>query len=225
METISSSVIAGIASVASASGYIEIHAAIIIGGFGGVIYLLASLLLNRFQLDDPLQATQTHLFCGLWGVIAFGLVHKEKGLLTTGNFRFMGIQLVGAVVIFAFTFTLTLIFFRLVRQRFHLRLSKVEEVLGSDLMEDEGVMQSFVANFLTNFDRENRAKVNLIQLVKTGNHQSKKKSKKIDSEMHDLDQYNVRYTYTQVGQTRTGLSSRMQNLSYNISNGNQGLAK
>jgi len=48
---------AGIASVASASGYIEIHAAIIIGAIGGVIYLLGSLILNRFQLDDPLQAT------------------------------------------------------------------------------------------------------------------------------------------------------------------------
>ena len=75
VETLSSSVIAGIASVAGASGYIAIHSSAIIGGIGGVIYLLSSLLLNRYQLDDPLQATQTHLFCGLWGVIAFGLTH------------------------------------------------------------------------------------------------------------------------------------------------------
>ena len=56
----------------------------------------------------------------------------------------------------------------------------MEEVLGSDLMEDERVMQSFVANFLTNFDREQRAKINLIQLVKTGMHQSKRKQRKVD---------------------------------------------
>ena len=91
VETISSSVIAGIASVAGASGYISIHAAALIGAIGGIIYLLSSLLLNRYQLDDPLQATQTHLFCGLWGVIAFGLVHNEKGLMTTGDFSFIGI--------------------------------------------------------------------------------------------------------------------------------------
>ena len=48
VETVSSSVIAGIASVAGASGYIEIHAAVIIGSIGGVIYLLSSLLLNRY---------------------------------------------------------------------------------------------------------------------------------------------------------------------------------
>ena len=75
VETISSSIIAGIASVAGASGYIEIHSAIIIGSIGGIIYLFGNQLLNKYQLDDPLQATQTHLFCGLWGVIAFGLVH------------------------------------------------------------------------------------------------------------------------------------------------------
>ena len=52
----------------------------------------------------------------------------------------MGIQLLGCIVIFLFTFILTFVFFQLVRRRFHLRLSKVEEVLGSDLMEDERVM-------------------------------------------------------------------------------------
>ena len=82
-----------------------------------------------------------------------------------------------------------------------MRLTKVEEVLGSDLMEDERVMQSFIANFLTNFDREQRAKINLIQLVKTGMHQSKRKQKKVDQESPELDYFNnnnsssnVRYT-------------------------------
>ena len=48
VETVSSSVIAGIASVAGASGYIAIHSSAIIGAIGGVIYLLSSLLLNRY---------------------------------------------------------------------------------------------------------------------------------------------------------------------------------
>lgn len=48
VETISSSIIAGIASVAGASGSIEIHSAVIIGAVGGIIYLLANILLNRY---------------------------------------------------------------------------------------------------------------------------------------------------------------------------------
>ena len=61
-----------------------------IGFVGGAIYLLASLLLNRFQLDDPLQATQTHLFCGLFGVIAFGLGVTGVILYTVFNELFGG---------------------------------------------------------------------------------------------------------------------------------------
>ena len=42
VETISSSIIAGISSVAGASGYIEIYASIIIGSIGGLVYLVSS---------------------------------------------------------------------------------------------------------------------------------------------------------------------------------------
>ena len=48
IETISSSVIAGIASISGASGYVEIHSAMIIGSIGGIVYLIGSLLLRRF---------------------------------------------------------------------------------------------------------------------------------------------------------------------------------
>ena len=44
-------------------------------------------------------------------------------------------------MIWVFSGTLTYVFFRLVKKRFHLRLSKVEEVLGLDVAEDENRMQ------------------------------------------------------------------------------------
>jgi len=59
-------------------------------------------------------------------------------------------------------------------------------VLGSDLMEDERMMQTFVANYLANYDKSQRAKINLIQLVKTGMHQSKRK-KRVDTGDRDFD--------------------------------------
>mmetsp|Transcript_13653 Transcript_13653/g.17280 ORF Transcript_13653/g.17280 Transcript_13653/m.17280 type:complete len:86 (+) Transcript_13653:1341-1598(+) len=48
VETVSSSIIAGISSVAGASGYIEIHVSIFIGAIGGLIYMTGTLLLNKF---------------------------------------------------------------------------------------------------------------------------------------------------------------------------------
>ena len=60
-------------------------------------------------------------------------------------------------------------------------------------MEDERVMQSFIAHFLqNNLDKSMRAKINLIQLVKTGMHQSKRKKQKVDMEVQELDQLNFR---------------------------------
>ena len=105
-----------------------------------------------------------------------------------------------------------------------MRLTKVEEVLGSDLMEDDRVMQSFIANFLTNFDREQRAKINLIQLVKTGMHQSKRKQRKVDQDIQELDymnnnSQNVRYNYSNSTTMKGSMSSGYKRLSQSIKEG------
>ena len=77
-------------------------------------------------------------------------------------------------MIWAFSFVLTYAFFRLVTKRFHLRLSKVEEVLGLDCQEDEMRMQTVIKSYLNDQSRENMARLTLIQLVRTGTHVSKK---------------------------------------------------
>ena len=105
--------------------------------------------------------------------------------MTTGQGRFLAIQLVGAGVIWLFSLLLTYTFFRLVTRRFHLRLSKIEEVLGLDCQEDEIRMQTHLATYLNEQSRESMAKLTLLQLIKTGNHVSKKKkSRRTIDEQH-----------------------------------------
>ena len=65
-------------------------------------------------------------------------------------------------MIWLFSFVLTYAFFKLVTKRFHLRLSKVEEVLGLDCQEDEKRMQTVIESYLTENNRENMSKLNLI---------------------------------------------------------------
>ena len=182
VETISSSIIAGISSIAGASGQVDIHSAFIIGCIGGFIYMFGSQIMDRFQLDDPLQATQTHLFCGIWGVIADGLVHKEKGLFTKGNGSFLFIQLMGALVIWAFTFALTYLFFKLVVRRFHLRLSKIEEILGLDCQEDEYRLKYVIDRLMKEKTKESLARLTLLHMVNSGNHIEKSKGRKFKRE-------------------------------------------
>ena len=134
--TIVSSILAGIASVGASSGNVSQESCVVIGSVGGLLYLLGTLSMEKFHLDDPLQSTQTHLLCGLWGLIAFGLFDKNKGVLYTGSFKFLGIQCLGAAVILFSTTILSYIYFKMAILWFHLRLSKIEELLGLDVIED-----------------------------------------------------------------------------------------
>eukprot|EP00354_Favella_ehrenbergii_P001188 CAMPEP_0170473168 /NCGR_PEP_ID=MMETSP0123-20130129/15108_1 /TAXON_ID=182087 /ORGANISM="Favella ehrenbergii, Strain Fehren 1" /LENGTH=63 /DNA_ID=CAMNT_0010741987 /DNA_START=719 /DNA_END=910 /DNA_ORIENTATION=- len=61
-----------------------------------------------------------------------------------------------------FTACLTVAFFLTVKRRFHLRLSKIEEVLGLDCQEDEAKMQLEIIRLLDDFSSTNQAKLNLI---------------------------------------------------------------
>ena len=111
-------------------------------------------------------------------MIADGLVHKEKGLFTKGTSDFITIQLIGVVVIWAFTTLLTYVFFRLVVSRFHLRLSKIEEILGLDSQEDEYRVKLTIEALIKERTKESLAKLTLLHMVNAGNHVAIKKGKK-----------------------------------------------
>ena len=84
--------LAGLVSITAGCSVVEPWAALLIGGFGGIVFDLADKLLLKLQIDDPLQAAPMHGFCGAWGVIAVGLLATEDyvaeayGLPRYGNF-------------------------------------------------------------------------------------------------------------------------------------------
>lgn len=136
LQTLLGSVMAGIVSITGCGGHIDAISSMITGGIGGVIYMISGYAFERLQYDDPVQATQTSLVCGIWSSVALGLFDQDRGLITTKKLPFFIVQCVGALSVFVICFSLTWAYFRLVRKRFHLRLSKIEEVLGQDLIED-----------------------------------------------------------------------------------------
>ena len=93
----------------------------------------------------------------------------------------MGIQLIGAIVIWVFTFFLTYVFFRLVVRRFHLRLSKIEEILGLDVQEDEYRIKAMIEQLMRDKTKESLAKLTLLHMVKSGNLEAKYKERKLFS--------------------------------------------
>lgn len=129
--------IAGLVSITGGCNYVENYSAFIIGGLGGIIYIGASKLLNYLKIDDPCSATQIHGFCGLWGVIAVGFFRKETGLIYTGSFKLLGIQLIGALALSLWAVLITFPYFYFTNKFERLRVPPIYEIIGNDIMMHE----------------------------------------------------------------------------------------
>lgn len=66
-------VLAGLISVTGSSANVQLWAAGVIGFIGGYIYTTTKKILERFEIDDPLDNSEIHGFCGIWSIIAVGL--------------------------------------------------------------------------------------------------------------------------------------------------------
>lgn len=99
--------------------------ATLIGAIGGIIVVFSIVTMDKLKLDDPVGAISVHGVCGVWGLIAV--------ILSGGSS--IGAQLYGAVVIFAWTFIVSMIFWAIIKMIIGLRVSEEAELEGVDLAE------------------------------------------------------------------------------------------
>ena len=78
-------ILGGLVAVSAPCGNIQPWAAFMIGVISGAVYVGACKFLHRFGVDDPLEASAVHGFCGAWGVIATGIFDRSKGLLSSNT--------------------------------------------------------------------------------------------------------------------------------------------
>lgn len=65
-------ILVGCVAVTGACDRIENWAAVIIGFFSALFYISGCLLINKFGIDDPVEAVCVHGFGGLCGTISVG---------------------------------------------------------------------------------------------------------------------------------------------------------
>eukprot|EP00301_Raphidiophrys_heterophryoidea_P002180 c11021_g1_i1.p1 GENE.c11021_g1_i1~~c11021_g1_i1.p1 ORF type:complete len:462 (-),score=101.18 c11021_g1_i1:264-1649(-) len=68
--------LAGLVSITPASAVVEPSIAFGIGAIGALVYMCSSKLLHQLKIDDPVDSSPVHLFCGTWGSLAVGLFAK-----------------------------------------------------------------------------------------------------------------------------------------------------
>ncbi len=128
-------VLAGLVAITAGCSQVSPLSAIFIGFIAGVIVDIGVVVVDKMKIDDPVGAVAVHGINGLWGTIALGLFASSKGLLTTGQFKFFGVQTIGVLIVSIFSFLATFIIFKVLKKTIGIRISEKEEEVGIDMSE------------------------------------------------------------------------------------------
>jgi Amt family ammonium transporter len=101
-------------------------AATIEGIVASILIFVAVPLLDKYRIDDPVGALSVHLVNGIWGTLAVAIFNNGVSMVD---------QLIGIVVIGAFTFTASFIVWYVLKITMGIRVSDEEEYDGLDYHE------------------------------------------------------------------------------------------
>lgn len=106
--------------------------AIMTGLVAGLLVSILPTILEKFQIDDVVDAVAVHGFCGVWGTLAAGIFF-EKQMFNPG---IIGVQVLGVGVAFVWGFGVAFIVFKILDKVLGgLRVSKQHEQRGLDYTE------------------------------------------------------------------------------------------
>jgi Amt family ammonium transporter len=126
-------VLAGLVAITAGCASVSPLGAVIIGMCAGLLVLVATTLIERLRVDDPVGAVPVHAFGGAFGTLAVGLFALKGGLFYGGGVHLLGVQALGTLVISAWGFGITALMFGALKAVGVLRVSVAEEAEGLDL--------------------------------------------------------------------------------------------
>lgn len=130
-------IIAGLATITPAAGYVDLGAALIIGILAGIVCFVAVVYVkNRFGYDDSLDVFGVHGVGGMLGALLLAVFAKKEigginGILY-GDFSQIIPQVIGILAVGIYTVVLTFVIFKIVDAIIGLRVSKYDEIEGLD---------------------------------------------------------------------------------------------
>ncbi len=141
--------LAGLVAITAPCAFVDAIGAAIIGAVAGVLVCLASVWLEKAQIDDPVGAVPVHLVNGMWGVLSVGLFatgnaasagwngmqSSVTGLFYGGGFGQLLAQGAEAGAIAVTVIGLSYVFWKIVNAMKLLRVDPAVEVGGLDIPE------------------------------------------------------------------------------------------
>lgn len=136
VEAVINGSIAGLVAITAACHAVTTPIALIIGGTGAAVMVLMTRLLERWRVDDAVDAVAVHAGAGAWGTIAVGLF-GQLDRLGTGLSRGaqIWVQCEGVLMAFLWAFGVTWLILQGINRMKPLRVSLEEEEVGLNVAE------------------------------------------------------------------------------------------
>ena len=130
-------IIAGLATITPASGFVNVVGGMIIGILAGIVCFTAVVYVkNRFGYDDSLDVFGVHGVGGMLGALLLAVFAKpevgEVSGIISGSLSQIIPQIIGIIGVGVYTVVLTFVIFKIVDAVVGLRVSKDEEIEGLD---------------------------------------------------------------------------------------------
>lgn len=126
--------LAGLVAITSPCATVNPTSSIIIGAIAGIIVVLSVLFFDKIRVDDPVGAISVHGVNGAWGTLAAGIFNMGGT-----SAKIIGVQVLGIVACFIWTFVTAFITFKIIDKTIGLRVSEEEELEGLDHSEHAGI--------------------------------------------------------------------------------------
>ena len=134
--------LAGLVGITAGCDALDAVGAAIVGIVSGLLVVVVVEGLDlRLHIDDPVGAVGVHCANGVWGTLAVGLLANPDapaglhGLLYTGEWSLLGVQLLGFAAVAAWSAVTMLAFFTFLKKIDFLRADAADELAGLDRSE------------------------------------------------------------------------------------------
>ena len=159
-------IVAGLVAVTAGADQLPHYAALLVGVGAAFVMIYGIEFIDHIcKVDDPVGAISVHGLCGAFGTIMTGVFSVEKGVIYTGRFNFLGVQLIGVLSVAVYGLAAMTLLFVILKHTVGIKVSEKAEIMGLDRSE-HGWQSNVTDDLISDLSDGNAKSVTQIDLSK-----------------------------------------------------------
>lgn len=152
-------IVAGLVAVTAGADQLPHYAALLVGVGAAFV------MIYGIEFIDHICKVDDHGLCGAFGTIMTGVFSVEKGVIYTGRFNFLGVQLIGVLSVAVYGLAAMTLLFVILKHTVGIRVSEKAEIMGLDRSE-HGWQSNVTDDLISDLSDGNAKSVTQIDLSK-----------------------------------------------------------